>query len=48
VVYLLVLLFPNSYKTLLGILFPSILCTCPNQRNLCSLIISGMVGFFLY
>ena len=26
------------YNTLLGILFSSILCTCPNQRNLCSLI----------
>jgi hypothetical protein len=24
----------------LGILFSSILCTCPNQRNLCSLIVS--------
>jgi hypothetical protein len=23
----------------LGILFSSILCSCPNQRNLCSLII---------
>jgi hypothetical protein len=23
-----------------GILFSSILCTCPNQRNLCSLIVS--------
>jgi hypothetical protein len=29
----------------LGILFSSILCTCPNQRNLCSLIVSVMVGF---
>jgi hypothetical protein len=28
----------------LGILFSSILCTCPNQRNLCSLIVSVMVG----
>jgi ABC-type enterochelin transport system permease subunit len=27
-------------------LFPSILCTCPNQHNLCSLIVSVMVGFF--
>jgi hypothetical protein len=25
------------YNTLLGIPFPSILCTCPNQRNLCIL-----------
>jgi hypothetical protein len=24
------------YPTRLGILFSSILCTCPNQRNLCS------------
>jgi hypothetical protein len=30
----------------LGILFSSILCTCPNQRHLCSLIVSVMVGFF--
>jgi hypothetical protein len=29
----------------LGILLSSILCTCPNQRNLCSLIVSVMVGF---
>ena len=28
------------YNTLLGILFSSILCTCPNQHNLCSLIVS--------
>jgi hypothetical protein len=34
------------YTTLFGILFPSILCTCPNQHNLCSLIVSVMVGFF--
>jgi hypothetical protein len=27
------------YNTLLGILFSSVLCTCPNQRNLCSLIV---------
>ena len=40
-VYILVLLFPDSYTILfLGILFSSILCTCPNQRNLCSLIVS--------
>jgi hypothetical protein len=25
------------HNTLLGILFSSILCSCPNQRNLCSL-----------
>jgi hypothetical protein len=29
----------------LGILFPSSLCTCLNQRNQCSLIVSVMVGF---
>jgi hypothetical protein len=34
------------YNTLLGILFSSILCTCPNQHNLCSLFVSMMVGFF--
>ena len=39
-VCLLVLLFPNSCTILLEILFSSILCTCPNQRNLCSLIVS--------
>ena len=42
-VYLLVLLFPDSCTILLGILFSSILCTCPNQRNLCSLIVSVSV-----
>jgi hypothetical protein len=41
------------YNTLLGILFSSILCTCPNHCNLCSLIGSVMVLFkelhrFLY
>ena len=45
-VYLLALLFPNSYlKPFLGILFSSILCTCPNQHNLCSLTVSAIVGF---
>ena len=34
------------YNSFLGILFSSILCTCPNQRNLCSLIVSVIVGFF--
>jgi len=34
------------YNTLWGILFPSILCTCPNQRNLFNLIVSVLVGFF--
>jgi hypothetical protein len=24
----------------LGILFPSILCSCPNQHNLCNLTVS--------
>jgi len=33
------------YNTFLGILFFSILCTCPNQRNLFSLIFSVIVGF---
>jgi hypothetical protein len=33
------------YNTPLGIPFPSILCTCPNQRNLCNLIVSVIVGF---
>jgi hypothetical protein len=43
-VYLLFLLIPNSYTVFfLGILSSSILCTCPNQRNLCSLIVSVMV-----
>jgi hypothetical protein len=44
-VYLSVLLFPNSYVILLGILFYSILCTCPNQHKLCNLIVSVIVGF---
>jgi len=33
------------YNTFLGILFSSILCTCPNQRNLFNLIVSVIVGF---
>jgi len=33
------------YNTLLGILFSSILCTCPNQCNLFNLIVSVIVGF---
>jgi hypothetical protein len=33
------------YNTLLGILFSSILCTYPIQRNLFNLIVSVMVGF---
>ena len=32
-------------NTLLGILFSSILCTCPNQRNLFNLIVSVRVVF---
>ena len=35
------------YNTLLGILFSSILCTCPNQRNLFNLIVSAMVCSYL-
>ena len=33
------------YNTLLGILFSSILCICPNQCNLFNLIVSIIVGF---
>ena len=33
------------YNTLLGILFSSILCTCPNHHNLFNLIVSIVVGF---
>jgi hypothetical protein len=29
-----------------GILFPSILCSSPNQHNICSFTVSVMVGFF--
>ena len=36
------------YNTLLGILFPSILCTCPNQHNLFKLIVFIIVGFNTY
>ena len=32
-------------NTFLGILFSSILCTCPNQRNLFNLIVSVIMGF---
>ena len=40
------LTFPKFiYNTLLGILFPSILCACPNQRNLFNFIFSIIVGF---
>jgi len=35
------------YNTLLGILFSSILCTCPNQRNLYNLIVPCYSRFFL-
>jgi len=34
------------YNTLLGILFSSILCTCPNQHHLFNLIVSVTVGLF--
>ena len=45
-VYLSALLLPNSYTILfLGILFSSILCTCPNQHNLLKLIVSVIMGF---
>jgi hypothetical protein len=43
--YLCLALSKFIYNTLLGILFSSILCTCPNQRNLNNLIVSVMVGF---
>jgi hypothetical protein len=36
--------FKFVYNTLLGILLSSILCTCPNRRTGCSLIVSVMVG----
>jgi len=35
-----------KYNTFLGILFPSILCTWPTQRNQYNLIDSIIVGFF--
>ena len=38
--------FTIQYNTLLVILFSYILSTCPKQCNLCSLIVSVMVGFF--
>jgi len=34
------------YNNLLGILFSSILCTCPNQHNLFNHIVSVIVSFF--
>jgi hypothetical protein len=34
------------YNTLLGILFSSILCACPNQHNLFNLTVSIIVGVF--
>jgi len=34
-----------KYNTLLGILFSSILCPCPNQHNLFNLTVSSIVGF---
>ena len=35
------------HNTFLGILFPSILCTCPNQHNLFNLIVCHSGYFFL-
>ena len=35
------------YKTLLGIIFSSILCRCPNQRNLFNFIFSILLGFLM-
>jgi hypothetical protein len=32
------------YNTFLGILFSSILCTCPNQCNLFNLIVTIVIG----
>ena len=34
-----------TYNTLLGIIFSSILCTCPNQCNLFNLVVYIIVGF---
>jgi len=34
------------YNTRLGILFSSILCTCPNQRNLFNFTVCIIVGYF--
>jgi len=36
--------FKFIYNTFLGILFSSILCKCPNQRNIFHLIVSVIVG----
>ena len=36
------------YNTLLGILFSSILCTCPNQHNLFNLIVSIIIGYLTF
>jgi hypothetical protein len=33
------------YNTFLGTLFSSLLCTCPNQRNIFNLIVSVIVNF---
>jgi hypothetical protein len=32
----------------LGILFSSILCTCPNQHNIFNLIVSVIVGVLVF
>ena len=36
----------SIYNTLLGLLFSTILCTCPSQRNLFNLTVCVTVGFF--
>jgi hypothetical protein len=36
------------HNTFWEILFSSILCTCPNQRNLLNLIVSVIVGFLTF
>jgi hypothetical protein len=37
--------FQFTYSTLIEILFSSILCIFPNQRNLCNRIVSVILGF---
>ena len=45
-VYLSILLFPNSYVIFFwGVLFSSILSSCSNQRNLFNLIVPTTMGF---
>jgi hypothetical protein len=45
-VFILVLCFQIHIQYSFGILFSSILCTRPHQCNLCSLIVSGVVGIY--